>query len=134
VPLANPNHHLDKNEKTPRFPENTEEQAGFSGKRLRSELNRRWRICNPQETNENIGNPDGDQHLVQHSKLTVSKNTANPDSQINLLSIAKESLEASRQAVQKLLDSIPMDDHYSLGILGPILGALRDAEREIEFI
>ena len=47
VPLANPNHHLDKNEKTPRFPENTEEKAGFSGKRLRSELNRRWRICNP---------------------------------------------------------------------------------------
>jgi len=47
LPLAIPNHHLAKNEKTPRFPENTEEKAGFSGERLRSELNRRWRICNP---------------------------------------------------------------------------------------
>ena len=51
-----------------------------------------------------------------------------------LLSIAKESLEASRQAVEKLLDSIPLDDNYSLGILGPILGALRDADRDIDRI
>ncbi len=51
-----------------------------------------------------------------------------------LTSIAKESLEASRQAVQRLLNSIPLDDHYSLGVLGPILGALRDAERDIENI
>ena len=48
-----------------------------------------------------------------------------------LLSVAKESLRNSRQAVEKLLDSIPRDDHYFMGILGPILAALRDAERDI---
>jgi site-specific recombinase XerD len=47
VPLATPNHHKDANEKTPRFPENDEEKAGFSDERLRWELNPRWRICNP---------------------------------------------------------------------------------------
>ena len=79
-------------------------------------------------------NADGVQHLVQQSESTDSKNTAISDDQTMLLTIAKDSLRNSRQAVQKLLDSIPMDDHYSLGVLGPILGALRDAEREIEFI
>ena len=39
--------HSARNEKTPRFPENTEEKAGFSVERLRWELNPRWRICNP---------------------------------------------------------------------------------------
>ena len=48
----------------------------------------------------------------------------------NLLSMAKASLEASRQAVEKLLNSIPLDDHYAFGILGPILVTLRDAERD----
>ena len=47
VPLGATNHHALKNEKTQRFPENTEEKAGFSGERLRWELNPRWRICNP---------------------------------------------------------------------------------------
>ena len=51
-----------------------------------------------------------------------------------LLRAAKRSLEASRQTVENLLNSIPLDDNYSLGILGPILGALRDAEREIDRI
>ena len=51
-----------------------------------------------------------------------------------LLRVAKQSLEASRQAVEKLLNSIPLDDLYALGILGPILGALRDAEQDIENI
>ena len=51
-----------------------------------------------------------------------------------VLATAKQSLEASRQAVEKLLDSIPRDDHYSLGVLGPILSSLRDAERDIERI
>ncbi len=47
---ARDNHHAlhsSRNEKTPRFPENTEEKAGFSSERLRWELNPRWRICNP---------------------------------------------------------------------------------------
>ena len=52
-------------------------------------------------------------------------------SKTDLLSIAKQSLEASRQAVEKLLDSIHLDDHYSVGILGPILERLRESERDI---
>ena len=47
LPLTTANHHQDSNEKTPRFPENDEEKAGFSVERLRWELNPRWRICNP---------------------------------------------------------------------------------------
>ncbi|MCY2984676.1 MAG: hypothetical protein NTY15_13715 [Planctomycetota bacterium] len=94
-------------------------------------MNPRWRICNPQETNENTGNPNTLEHLRQHSELTDSKNTAFSDGTAILLSIAKESLDASRQAVEKLLDSITPDDHYSLGILGSVLVALRDSERDI---
>ncbi len=47
MPLTTATHHKNPNEKTPRFPENSEEKAGFSGERLRWELNPRWRICNP---------------------------------------------------------------------------------------
>ena len=47
VPLTTANHHQEPNEKTPLFPENTEEKAGFTVERLRWELNPRWRICNP---------------------------------------------------------------------------------------
>lgn len=70
VPLATPNHHQDTNEKTPRFPENDEEKAGFSVERLRWELNPRWRICNPQGTNENTGNPDTLQRKLQHLEIS----------------------------------------------------------------
>ena len=65
----------------------------------------------------------------------ANKNKASQNLATHVLtSIAKESLEASRQAVQILLNSIPLDALFSLGILGPILGALRDAERDIENI
>jgi hypothetical protein len=124
-------HHQDSNEKTPRFPENDEEKAGFSVERLRWELNPRWRICNPQGTNENTGNPDVLEHLRQHSESTGSKNTGFSDSPAILLSVARESITISRHAVEKLLDSIPPDDHYSLGILGSVLVALRESERDI---
>ena len=72
--------------------------------------------------------------MVQHSESTDSKNTAISDNQTMLLSVAKESLRNSRQAVEKLLDSIPRDDHYAMSVLGPILAALRDAERDIDRI
>ena len=49
----------------------------------------------------------------------------------DLLAIAKQSIGSSRQAVEKLIDSISLDDHFALGILGPILSGLRDAENEI---
>ena len=102
--------------------------------RLRWELNPRWRICNPQETNENTGNADGVQHLVQQSESTDSKNIGFSDDKTMLLSVAKDSLRNSRQAVEKLLNSIPLDDHYAMGILGPILAELRDAEGNIDSI
>ena len=63
--LTTANYHQVPNEKTPLFPKNTEEKAGFSDERLRWELNPRWRICNPQGTNENTGNTDTPQQIQQ---------------------------------------------------------------------
>ena len=53
--LTTANYHQVPNEKTPLFPENTEEKAGFSGERLRWELNPRWRICNAISINKIVG-------------------------------------------------------------------------------
>jgi hypothetical protein len=53
-----------------------------------------------------------------------------PAPETDLLSIAKGSISESRRAVERLIDSIPLDDHFSLGVLGPILAGLRDMERE----
>ena len=46
-----------------------------------------------------------------------------------LLSVAKDSVRGSRLDDERLLDSLPLDDHYSMGVLGPILSGLRDLER-----
>ena len=40
---------------------------------------------------------------------------------------AAKSIEQSRLAVQSLIDLTPTDDHYTLGLLGPILAELRTA-------
>ncbi len=50
----------------------------------------------------------------------------------DLLTIAQQSIESSRRAVEKLIDSIPREDQFTLGVLGPILAGLRDMERELE--
>ncbi len=108
-----------------------EEKAGFSVERLRWELNPRWRICNPHGTNENTGNEDTPQQIQQQLESTDPQNTAIIDEKTTCLTAAIDSVRNSRLAVEKLLDSIPLDDHYSISILGPILTGLRDAEREI---
>ena len=53
------------------------------------------------------------------------------ESEGDLLAIAKQSIGASRRAVEKLIHSFPLDDQFTLGILGPILSGLRDAENDI---
>ena len=46
----------------------------------------------------------------------------------DLLTTAQQSIQASRSAIAKLLDATPLDDHYRLEMLGPILVELRAAE------
>ncbi len=82
-------------------------------------------------TNENIGVEQGVQHLVQQLESIDSHNATITDEKTMCLMVAMDSVRNSRQAVEKLLGSISLDDHYALGILGPILAGLRDAEREI---
>ncbi len=45
---------------------------------------------------------------------------------------AAKSIEQSRLAVQTLIDLTPTDDHYALGLLGPILAELRTAAETID--
>ncbi len=45
-----------KNKKTPEKPGNIRTSRGFSAQRLRSESNRRWRICNPEPEPVSPGN------------------------------------------------------------------------------
>jgi hypothetical protein len=102
------------------------QKAGFQVKRLRWELNPRWRICNPQETNENIGNSDNPQQIQQQSELTPKNEATEND----LLSIARMSLSTCRQDIERLLDSAPLDNKFRLRILRRVLTRLRHAERE----
>lgn len=45
---------------------------------------------------------------------------------------AVKSIEQSRQAVEKLIDQTPRDNHHTLGLLVPILAELRIAAETIE--
>jgi hypothetical protein len=90
-------------------------------------LNPRWRICNPQATNENIGNSDTQQQNQQQSESTPKNEATEND----LLSIARMSLSTCRQDIERLLDSVPMEDNYRLGILRMVQSSLRDAECEV---
>jgi hypothetical protein len=45
---------------------------------------------------------------------------------------AAKSIEQSRLAIQALIDQTSKDDHYALGLLGPILAELRTARESIE--
>jgi hypothetical protein len=76
-------------------------------------------------TNENTGPNDGMPPQRQQFE-SVSLQTDDRDA---LIKAAKESIRSSRQGVEKLIDSIPTDDHYILGILGRILSGLLDVER-----
>ena len=88
-------------------------------------------IKSHKATNENTGNKQGVQHLVQHLGLPDAQDTAFSYEKTTCLTVAFDSVQNSRRAVEKLLDSISRDDHYSMGILGPILSGLRDAEQLI---
>jgi hypothetical protein len=46
----------------------------------------------------------------------------------DLLATAQRSIQASRSDIAKLIDATPLDDHYTLEMLGPILAELRAAE------
>ena len=52
----------------------------------------------------------------------------NKAAQNDLLTTAQQSLHASRSAIARLIDATPLEDHYSLGILGRILEELRASE------
>ena len=70
-------------------------------------------------TNENIGSNEVGERQEQQSELKDLQNTAIPDEKTMCLTVAIDSVRKSRQAVEKLLETISMDDHYSMGILGP---------------
>ena len=91
-------------------------------------------IKSHKATNENTGNKQGVQHLVQHLGLPDAQDTAFSYEKTTCLTVAMDSVRKSRLAVEKLLGFISLDDHYSLGILGPILAGLNDAEQEIDKI
>ncbi len=50
----------------------------------------------------------------------------------DLLATAQRSIHASRTAIAKWIDATPLDDHYTLEKLGPILAELREAESILE--
>ena len=52
----------------------------------------------------------------------------------DLLTTAQRSIQASRTAIAKLIDATPLDDHYTLEKLGPILSELRAAESLLDAI
>jgi hypothetical protein len=56
----------------------------------------------------------------------------NKATQNDLLATAQRSIGDGTRAVEKLINSIPLDDHFALGVLGPILVGLRDAEKELQ--
>lgn len=45
---------------------------------------------------------------------------------------AANALRKSRQAIAVLIDGTPKQDHHTLGLLGPILSELRNAQATIE--
>ncbi len=82
-------------------------------------------------TNEIVDETTTPQQIQQQSESTGCQNTSSADEKTMCLTVAIDSVRNSRLAVEKLLGSISLDDHYSMGILGRVLSALRDAEREI---
>jgi hypothetical protein len=75
-------------------------------------------------TNENTGDSDPPQHFQQHLEKPAFIETPEND----LLTVAKNSISSTRRDIEKLLESIPLDDEHTLGILGPILNDLESAQ------
>ena len=88
-------------------------------------------IKSHKATNENTGNEQGVQHLVQQLELTDTQAEAIPVPRFELLSAAKESIDQSRLAVEKLIAAIPNNDHHTLGLLGSIFAELQNAQDTI---
>ena len=84
--------------------------------------------------NENVDQTTAPQQIQQQLESMGCQNTAITDEKTTCLTVAMDSVRKSRLAVEKLLGFISLDDHYSLGILGPILAGLNDAEQEIDKI
>ena len=81
--------------------------------------------------NENTGDGEGVQHLVQQLESQVKRYTASSDGQTRLLLTAAKAIETSRLTVEKLLDSTHFEDRYTIEVLAGILSALKGLEREI---
>jgi len=77
--------------------QNPQEKPEDSDERLRPDLNRGWRICNPQETNEKPGNAHRVQHLVQHQELAALENIEFFDHRLSRLVILFASATADQQ-------------------------------------
>jgi hypothetical protein len=84
--------------------------------------------------NEIVDETTDPQQIQQQLQSTDPQNTSSTDEKTTFLAVAVDSVRKSRLAVEKLLGFISLDDHYSLGTLGPILAGLRDAEQEIDKI
>ena len=82
-------------------------------------------------TNEIVDESTAPQQNQQQLESTDSQSTSSTDEKTMCLTVAIDSVRNCRQAVEKLLNTIAKDDRYSMGILGPILAGLRDAERDI---
>lgn len=52
----------------------------------------------------------------------------NKAAETDLLTTAQRSIQTSKTAIAKLIDATPLDDHYTLEKLGPLLSELRAAE------
>ena len=84
--------------------------------------------------NENVDETTAPQQVQQQLESMGCQNTSTTDEKNTCLKVAMDSVRKSRLAVEKLLGFISLDDHYSLGILGPILAGLKNAEQEIDKI
>jgi hypothetical protein len=112
----------------------TEKNQGLGAMRALGLEPRTQGLKVPGAPNEIVDETTAPQQIQQQLELSVSQNTSITDEKTTCLTVAIDSIRKSRLAVEKLLDSISKDDHYSMGILGPILTGLRDAEREIDKI
>ena len=77
--------------------------------------------------NENVDENQTLQNRVQN-RVQAAQLPNNKATQIDMLLTAQQSIQASRSAVAKLVDATPLDDHYTLTRIGPILAELRAAE------
>ena len=80
-----------------------------------------------QRTNEIVDQNQVHANRVQN-RVQADLLPNNKAAKKDLLSNAQRSIQASRSAIAKLIDATPLDDHYRLEMLVPILAELRAAE------